>query len=178
MLYQDSGSWLDTPKKILKVNHAGEFGAINIYRAQILVGRIFNASYVALLESFLEDETRHLEIFWKEIQRRGGVKCKSYWLCGLGGWFMGFFSALFGTSGVMACTWAVESVVSEHLKSQLSYLETKNDREAFEAVHSILDDEKNHRDLGEKQGGTALLYAPLRFAISIFTEVTIRFGMR
>ena len=90
MHYRDSNSSLDTPKTILKVNHAGEFGAIYIYRAQLAVGKLFGRDYVPLLESFMEDEKRHLDIFWREIQRRGGVKCKSYWLCGAGGWFIGF----------------------------------------------------------------------------------------
>ena len=89
-----------------------------------------------------------------------------------------FRNALFGKSGVMACTWAVESVVASHRQSQLLYLGSKQDVEAYDAVNSILDDEANHRDLGERQGGTKLLYAPLRFCISTFTELTIRFGMR
>ena len=178
MRYTDSKNWLDTPKKILKVNHAGEFGAINIYRAQILVGKLFRADYVPVLEGFMADEKRHLKIFWEEIERRDGIKCKSYWLCGLGGWAMGFFSSLFGKPGVMACTWAVESVVSEHLKGQLQYLSEKNDKEAFDAVNSILEDEQNHRDLGSREGGSNVLYSPLRFLISAFTELTIRFGMR
>jgi len=178
MQYSDSKSVLDTPKKILKVNHAGEFGAINIYRAQIVVSRMLRRDCVPLLESFLEDEQRHLGIFWAEIQRRGGVKCKSYWLCGAGGWFMGLVSALLGHHGIMACTWAVESVVAEHLENQLLFLQSKADREAYDAVASILGDEKNHRDLGEQEGGTKLLYGPLRFCISLFTEATIRFGMR
>ena len=178
MQYRDSKSWLDTPKKILKVNHAGEFGAVNIYRAQILVGKLLRRDYVPLLESFLKDEKRHLEIFWTEIRRRGGIKCKSYWLCGAGGWFMGIVSAMLGKHGVMACTWAVESVVTDHLKAQLVYLASKNDQSAYEAVNSILEDERNHRDLGCREGGTRWLYGPLRFCISLFTEATIRFGMR
>src|SRR3982074_390535 len=115
MKYRDSKGPLDTAKKILKVNHAGEFGAINIYRSQILVSKLLRRSYVPLLESFMADERRHLNAFWTEIQRRNGVKCKSYWLCGLGGWAMGLISALFGKTGIMACTWAVESVVVNHL---------------------------------------------------------------
>ena len=78
----------------------------------------------------------------------------------------------------MACTWAVESVVTNHLKAQLVYLESKGNSEAYEAVSSILEDEANHRDLGAQQGGASLLYSPLRFCISLFTETTIRFGMR
>ncbi len=178
MQYLDTDDRLDTPKKILKVNHAGEFGAINMYRSQITIGRMLNRDYVPVLEGFLEDEKRHLQIFWREIQRRDGVRCKSYWLCGLGGWFLGIISALFGRRGVMACTLAVESVVAEHLKSQLVYLRAKNDKEAYAAVEAILDDELNHRDFGAREGGTNMLYTALRLAISIFTEATIRFGMR
>jgi len=96
MNYSDSLGKTDTPKKILKVNHAGEFGAENIYRAQIMVSKVLHKDYVPLLAEFLEDEKRHSEIFWLEIKHRNGVKCKIYWLCGLGGWVMGFISALLG----------------------------------------------------------------------------------
>jgi len=178
MDYQDGSDILDTPKKILKVNHAGEFGAICIYKAQITVAKILYKDYVKTLESFLADEERHLNIFWKEILRRNGVKCKSYWLCGVGGWFMGLLSALLGRRGIMACTWAVESVVTEHLKKQLIYLSAKDDKEAYNAVYSILEDEEHHRDTGLKEGGKNNLYAPFRFFVSLFTESVIRFGMR
>lgn len=178
MNYKDSENSLDTAKKILKVNHAGEFGAINIYRSQILISRFFQRSYVPLLENFLADEKRHLDIFWNEIQSRDGIKCKSFWLCGLGGWVMGFISALFGKAGIMACTLAVESVVANHLRNQLIYLKQRNDIEAYSAVNSILEDEENHRDIGQRHGGANILYTPFRFAISIFTEGVIRLGMR
>lgn len=178
MKYTDSRSWLDTPKKILKVNHAGEFGAISIYRSQIVVSRLFRRDYVDLLESFKSDEERHLSVFWEEIQRRDGIKCRSYWLCGVGGYVMGFVSALFGKRGIMACTWAVESVVVDHLVNQLKYLKDKDDIEAYRAVSSILDDEQNHRDIGLEQGGKNFLFGPFRFVIGAFTEGVIRFGMR
>jgi ubiquinone biosynthesis monooxygenase Coq7 len=178
MKYQDCKGSLDTAKKILKVNHAGEFGAINIYRSQILVSKLLRRSYVPLLESFMADEKRHLNAFWTEIQRRNGVKCKSYWLCGAGGWAIGLISALFGKTGIMACTWAVESVEVNHLHEQLAYLDKKQDREAYRTVKSILEDEKNHRDTGAGEGGKNILYGPFRFMISIFTEGVIRIGMR
>ena len=178
MKYQDSRGTLDTARKILKVNHAGEFGAINIYRSQILVSRLLRRSYVPLLEAFMEDEKRHMNLFWTEIERRNGIKCKSYWLCGAGGWAMGFVSALLGKQGVMACTWAVESVVASHLHHQLAYLEDKKDRAAYETVKAIVEDEENHRDIGSAEGGRNVLYGPFRFMISMFTEGVIRFGMR
>ncbi len=179
MQYKDSKNFLDTPKKILKVNHAGEFGAINIYKSQIFISKLFMKDLVPMLQEFMSDEQRHLEIFWKEIQQRNGVKCKSYWLCGLGGYVMGFVSALLGRKGIMACTWAVESVVITHLENQLIYLSDNEDISAYDAVNSILDDEKNHRDIGHaNKGATNLLYKPLRSIISLFTEIIIRFGMR
>ena len=73
------------------MNHAGEFGAANIYRSQLFIAKIFMKDLVPLIEDFLADEKRQLIVFWQDIQRRDGVKCKSYWLCGLGGYFMGFF---------------------------------------------------------------------------------------
>jgi len=179
MNYSDSKTGLDTPKKILKVNHAGEFGAVNIYRSQLFIAKIFMKDLVPLIEHFLADEKRHLDVFWQEIQRRNGVKCRSFWLCGLGGYVMGFISALMGRRGIMACTWAVENVVVNHLQNQIVYLRNKDDREALAAVEAILEDEQNHRDTGFAAGGASnLLYQPLRFVISTFTEGVIRFGMR
>ena len=179
MKYSDSKGNLDTPKKILKVNHAGEFGAINIYKAQLLISNFLVKQHVDLIKNFLEDEKRHLNLFWTEIQRRDGVKCKSFWLCGIGGYFLGFVSALLGSKGIMACTWAVESVVTNHLQHQLEYLSNKNDSAAFDVVKSIVDDEINHRDTGYNEGGTSnFLYEPFRIIVSMSTEFVIRFGMR
>lgn len=179
MKYRDSKGRIDTPKKILKVNHAGEFGAINIYRAQLFVCRFFMKDLVPLLSDFLEDEQRHMGIFWEEIQARKVIKCKSFYLCGLGGLFMGFISTLLGRKGIMACTWAVESVVIQHLTHQLRYLKENDDIAAYQAVYSIMEDEKNHRDIGELHGGNHhIFYQPFRFCIRLFTEIIIRFGMR
>jgi len=109
---------------------------------------------VPVIEDFLADEMRHLDVFWQEIQRRNGVKCKSYWLCGLDGFVMGFISALMGRRGIMGCTWAVENVVVNHLHNQISYLRNIDDLEALDAVESILEDEQNHTDTGFEAGGT------------------------
>lgn len=54
--YVDREDLLDTPRKILKLNHAGEFGAICIYRAQIMRGKLFRRTYIPTVESFLAGE--------------------------------------------------------------------------------------------------------------------------
>ena len=178
MKYKDSTSKIPTATKILKVDHAGEFGAVNIYRAQIFVSRLFRRKYTDLLVEFLEDEKRHMETFRVEIERRKGIKCKSFWLCGIGGYFMGFVSALLGKPGIMSCTYAVESIVTMHLEEQLIYLERINDKEAYDAVHSILEDEIHHRDIGQQEAKDNFLTRPMAWAIRTFTEGIIRFGMR
>jgi ubiquinone biosynthesis monooxygenase Coq7 len=53
----------DTPGRILKVNHAGEVGAVNIYRAQILVTSLHRPSYRESLKAFLSHEKEHRAIF-------------------------------------------------------------------------------------------------------------------
>jgi len=134
---------------------------------------------VPILQEFLADETRHLNIFWTEIQARKGVKCKTFWLCGLGGFFLGLFTCLFGKKGVMACTWAVEDVVIKHLNEQLVYLKGKSDFAAYNAVENILEDEKNHRDFGfDHTSQDSIHYKALRWMISTFTETVIWIGMR
>lgn len=57
--------------RIIKVNHAGEFGAINIYRAQIAVANVTSPGIVPTLKDFLEHEKKHLEIFREVLSRRG-----------------------------------------------------------------------------------------------------------
>ena len=91
---------------------------------------------------------------------------------------MGFLSACMGRKGIMACTWAVESVVVNHHKEQLVYLKDSDDLNAYQAVNAILQDEENHRDISSNLGGKNVLLKPLRFMISSFTEIIIRFGMR
>jgi 3-demethoxyubiquinol 3-hydroxylase len=71
--------------RVLKVNHAGEHGAVNIYRGQIFLARMTARHMVAELAEFKSHEERHRSLFAAELQRRSRQHCKSYHLCGLGG---------------------------------------------------------------------------------------------
>jgi ubiquinone biosynthesis monooxygenase Coq7 len=70
-----------TPGRFLKVNHAGEFGAVNIYRAQILVARFTARVSLPQLRAFLSHERSHLQTFEQELLRRQIPRCKSFWFC-------------------------------------------------------------------------------------------------
>jgi ubiquinone biosynthesis monooxygenase Coq7 len=169
---------LGTPGRIIKVNHAGEFGAINIYRAQILVARLFGLGHVRMLEEFLQHEQRHLQVFGEVLSRRRIPRCRSFWFCGIGGYLLGLLTALFGRKGVMACTAAVETVVTRHLEAQLDVLGRLPDEEAYAAVQSILADEEEHRDAAIQDGFGSILYRPIYSIVAISTEAVIWLGMR
>ncbi len=74
---------------IIKVNHAGEHGAVNIYRAQLLASWWRKSNLESELREFLEHEKRHRAIFAAELARRRRRRCRSYWLCGIGGFVLG-----------------------------------------------------------------------------------------
>src|ERR1051325_5248198 len=94
--------------RVLKVNHAGEHGAINIYTGQMLVARLTAPSMLAELAHFKSHEQRHLAIFQAELQRRGLPRCRSYALCGIGGFALGVLTGWFGAGAIAATTVAVE----------------------------------------------------------------------
>ena len=167
-----------TAGRILKVNHAGEFGAVNIYRAQILVGSIFRTQYVDTLKDFLAHEKAHLEIFRAEIERRGVRRCRSYYLCGLGGFSLGIMSGLLGRNSVLACTAAIETVVLRHLEEQISALRQIGDIEAAKAVESIVQDEMEHHQEGLRASTKCVFYKPFVKIIEFCTESVIWMGMR
>lgn len=164
--------------RILKVNHAGEFGAVNIYRAQIAVARLFQSRHRNMLEQFIAHEREHLAIFGRELERRGVRRCRSFWLCGAGGYLLGLFTGLLGRNTVMACTAAVETVVTGHLAAQLETLRAENDSAACHAVESILQDEEAHRDTAVEESRNGIFYRPLYRLVAVSTEFVIWLGMK
>lgn len=104
--------------RIIKVNHAGEHGAICIYSGQIHIARLTARSMVSELTEFRSHERRHRAIFGAELQRRGRSRCRSYWFCGVGGYVLGLITGVLGPSAIAATTVAVESVVLRHLEQK------------------------------------------------------------
>lgn len=164
--------------RYLRVDHAGEFGAIQIYRAQILIGRWLGRSQVTLLEDFLAHERRHLATFGEALAARGVRRCRSFLWCGAGGYALGLITALLGERAVMACTRSVETVVNRHLQEQLAHL-AHSDPDAHAAVASIVRDELEHRDVAaEHVGRDDLLTRGVDAVVAASTEAVIWLGMR
>jgi 3-demethoxyubiquinol 3-hydroxylase len=168
----------DLGSRILKVDHAGEFGAISIYTGQIWMAHIRARDLVPELTEFRSHERGHREIFAAELERRGQRRCKSYALCGAGGFVLGVVTGLAGRSAISATTVAVESVVLRHLEEQLRILKGV-DSAAVAAISSIVSEEREHFDRSSAQIRAAgFWYRALRPIVAEATEVVIWLGMR
>lgn len=171
----------DTPlgARILKVNHAGENGAIHIYAGQIITARLTAPALVAELREFKSHEERHRAIFAVELQRRGVRRCRSFLLCGAGGFLLGLITGLFGRSAIAATTVAVERVVLGHLQHQLRTLAGQDDA-AVAAIGLIVQEEQAHHDQSAAHLAAAGRLWPrlLTPIVAASTESVIWLGMR
>jgi ubiquinone biosynthesis monooxygenase Coq7 len=163
--------------RVLKVDHAGENGAIHIYAAQITMARITAPQLVAELKEFKSHEERHREIFAAELNRRGVRRCHSYALCGFGGFVLGLITGLLGRRAICATTVAVERVVLRHLEHQLEQL--REDRLAVQAIESIVHEEREHHDRSAAMAQEGQLWLKvLTPVVAASTEAVIWLGMK
>lgn len=168
----------DLGDRIMKVNHAGEHGAISIYSGQILMARFTARDMVGELSEFRAHEQRHRAIFAAELHRRRRPGCRSYWLCGLGGYVLGLITGLLGRGAIAATTVAVESVVLRHLEQQLVLL-SDSDPAAATAISAIVAEEQHHHDQSATRVQTDTLWTKvLTPIVSASTESVIWLGMR
>ena len=165
-------------ERVLKVNHAGEHGAVNIYRGQRLMCFWRDAALKRDLEEFRSHEERHRAIFAAELERRGLRRCRSYWMCGAGGFLLGLLTGICGRASIAAVTVAVERVVLRHLEIQLRDLDGV-DPEAHAAIAAILDDERSHHDRAAQEPRQGIFWPRvLKPTVSAATEFVIWTGMK
>jgi 3-demethoxyubiquinol 3-hydroxylase len=162
-----------TIRRILKVNHAGEYGAIRIYAAQIWVARWRCSDVVPFLEETLAHEVNHCSLFRAAMPQRGARPCRVMALWGNGGYALGFLTALLGRQGIWICTAAVEAAVHRHLQDQLFFL-AKRDLELHELILSIQVEELSHLNHAEDNIASSGLWTRvLDWTISKSTDVAI-----
>ena len=165
-------------EKMIKVDHAGENGAVNIYRAQRLVARIRAPSLLQQLAEFQQHEEEHRRIFREHLDKIGVRRCVSYHFCCVGGFSLGFVTGLIGPSAIAATTFAVEHVVLRHLEDQLEYLRHASP-EARDCVTRIYEDEREHHDAAKARlSRDGWLTRSLIAVVQLCTEQVIRIGMR
>jgi 3-demethoxyubiquinol 3-hydroxylase len=162
-----------TTARILKVNHAGEYGAIRIYRAQAWVARRLYPDVVDFLQETLQHEIRHCSLFLNAMRDRSARPCRLMSLWGNGGLVLGFLTALLGRQGIWICTAAVEAAVHRHLDDQLFYLHGR-DAELYSLIHSIQHEELAHLNYAQKRIVNDAVWArALTLFISDCTDLVI-----
>lgn len=162
--------------RLLKVDHAGEHGAVCIYRAQRFVARWRCPELVDELSEFLQHERRHRALFAGELSRRKRRRCRSYFLCAAGGFSLGFITGLLGSKAIVATTVAIERVVLRHLSHQLESL--GDDPAAQEIITDILGEEQEHLERSEAHDLAGFWPAIILQVVSRSTETVIWLGMK
>ncbi|MFN3511567.1 MAG: demethoxyubiquinone hydroxylase family protein [Phenylobacterium sp.] len=154
--------------EILRVDHAGELGAVHIYRGQRAVldkasGRERIAGQLAEMEGH---EAEHLARFDKLLVERGvrPTALAPFWR--VAGFALGAGTALMGEKAAHACTEAVESVIEQHYASQVAEILEREPELAAELAQ-FREEELAHRDKAVDEGareapGYAVLSAAIR----------------
>jgi ubiquinone biosynthesis monooxygenase Coq7 len=161
-----------TIARILKVNHAGESGAIRIYQAQLFVCGWLRPSITDFLTETLGHEIEHCRIFRKAMPSRNARPCRAMWLWSIGGWLLGFSTALAGEQFVWICTEAVEETVHRHLDEQLNFLNGRDNDLALK-IASIQGEELSHLNHAKSQivGSGSLAVIVYRVIVALTESV-------
>ena len=168
-------------EEFIRVNHAGERGAIKIYEGQLLALKTIKQDQDLRdkVEKMKEHEKEHLEYFEKEIQKR---KIKPTYLLPLWdimGVTLGFGTALLGKKAAMLCTASVEEVIEDHYQNQLKKL-GKDETNLKEKIEKFKSDEINHKNIAYEAGATnkglysvmdKIIRAGSRIAITISEKI-------
>ena len=142
-------------EEFIRVDHAGERGAIKIYEGQLLALNtiIKNDELKKKIEEMQVHEKEHCDYFEKEIKKRNIKPTKFLPLWDLLGVGLGFGSAIIGKKATMLCTASVEEVIDQHYQNQINQL--KNDeKELKKKIVKFRNDELQHKDIAYEEGAT------------------------
>ena len=154
-------------QEMIRVNHAGEFGAQKIYNAQIKFSK--NEKLKKKLKNIAAEELVHLNYFEKEMiaNRTRPTLMRPIWE--VGGSLLGAMTSLMGENYVHACTEAVEEVIVEHYKEQIKYLEKKKlNNKLRQKIKRFCDEEDNHKKYAESNLNDT------NYRVNMFKEFTRR----
>ena len=163
-------------EEFIRVDHAGERGAIKIYEGQLLALNtiVKNEELKKTIEHMKEHEVEHCEFFEKEIKKRGIEPTKFLPLWDLLGLGLGFGSTLLGKKAAMLCTASVEEVIDEHYKNQIDQIEV-DEKDLKEKIIKFRQDELDHKDIAYKKGATKKgLYSIMDKVIKTGSKVAIK----
>ena len=144
-----------TLEEIIRVDHAGERGAIKIYEGQLLALKTIKQdnNLKDKIEEMKEHEKEHLEYFEKEIQRRKIKPTYLLPLWDLMGISLGFGTALLGKKAAMLCTASVEEVIEDHYENQIRKI-GEDEKDLKTKIKKFKGDEVNHKNTAYESGAS------------------------
>ena len=163
-------------EEFIRVDHAGERGAIKIYEGQLLALNtlVKNDQLKKTIEEMKEHEKEHFEYFENEIKKRNIKPTKLLPLWDLFGVGLGFGTTILGKKAAMLCTASVEEVIQEHYADQIKQLEV-DEKILKNKITKFRDDELNHKDIAYEEGATKKgLYSILDKVIKTSSKIAIR----
>lgn len=136
--------------RMIRVNHAGEYGAQRIYAGQLAV--LGKSPVAPVLQEMADQEQAHLDRFSQMMVQRRVRPTALMPLWHVAGYALGAATALLGEKAAMACTVAVESVIDEHYAKQEEALRQGGEEELQSVVTAFRQDEKEHHDMALANG--------------------------
>ncbi len=162
--------------RMLRVDHAGEYGAARIYAGQLAVLR--RSDKAPVLREMQDQERQHLDRFADLIIRRRVRPTAMLPLWRLAGFALGAATAALGERAAMACTVAVEEAIDAHYAAQIAALDDSED-ELRDTLGRFRDEELQHRDIALQHGAEqAPGYRLLSAAIKAGCKAAIRISER
>ena len=142
-------------EEFIRVDHAGERGAVKIYEGQLLALNtlVKNEDLRKTIEEMKVHEKEHCEYFEMEIKKRKIRPTKFLPLWDLLGVGLGFGSTLLGKKAAMLCTASVEEVIDKHYQSQIDQLGS-DEKDLKKKIIKFRQDEINHKDIAYDEGAT------------------------
>jgi len=142
-------------EEFIRVDHAGERGAIKIYEGQLLALNtlVKNEELKKIIEEMKKHEKEHCEYFEDEIRKRNIKPTKLLPLWDLLGVGLGFSSAIMGKKATMLCTASVEEVIDAHYQNQIDQLEL-DEKNLKKKIIKFREDELHHKDIAYESGAT------------------------
>ena len=156
----------DILEQVIRVDHAGEYGATRIYDGQIAIfGK--NSKIGKTIQHMADQEQEHIEKFNDLILKHRVRPTALLPLWNIAGFTLGATTALMGEKVAMACTVAVEKIIGEHYQKQQNLLENDH-KELKRTIAKFEKDELEHHDIGIAHNAKQ---APGYTALSKFIEI-------
>ena len=163
-------------EEFIRVDHAGERGAIKIYEGQLLALNTFNKDdkLKKLIEDMKVHEEEHSEYFENEIKKRNIKPTRFLKIWDLLGVGLGFGSTILGKKAAMLCTASVEEVIDEHYQDQIDQI-GDDEIDLKNKIIKFREDELHHKDIAFEEGASKDgLYKVLDGIIKTGSKIAIK----